>query len=87
MRPWVYYTRSTGGAAVAYNAPCSPQRNRTPLALGGGKDVCTQTTEWATCCCCSVAINRGPLAVARRFWRPTAGGYIDQPPVSPPPLP
>ena len=32
-----------------------------------------------------MAINRGPTAVDRRFWWPTAGGYIDQPPVPPPP--
>ena len=53
-----YYTRSTGGDAVAYNAPCSPRRNRTPLALGCSKKVSTRPKQLATRCCCSVPYDR-----------------------------
>ena len=33
----LYYIRMTGRDAVAYSAPCSPQRNHAPLAPGCNK--------------------------------------------------
>ena len=52
------YPLTTGRDAVAYNAPCSPQTNHTPLARGCNKDASTQTKALATSSCFSVLYDR-----------------------------